>query len=133
MEFIEMETKEEILAVAEMERVIAPEVMSDAAEYLETIERDVRYDSEAGAEYYLIYNGGAAGFFALKNEGLTVTVDKIGILPERRRQGLFKRSVSFIRETYDPTLLRIAAYGDHPAIEAYGFKRAGDYYEMRFE
>lgn len=135
MEFIEMETKEEILAVAELERIIAPEVMGGGADvYLENIEHDVRYDSEAGAEYYLLYSGGPSGFFALHNEGLTVTVDKIGVLSERRRQGLFTRCVDFIRQTYDPTLLRIAACGaDRPALEAAGFQRSGDYYEKRYE
>lgn len=135
MEFIEMETKEDILAVAGLERAVAPEIMGEAAEaYLLNIERDVRYDSEAGAEYYLVYSGGVAGFFVLHNEGLTVTVDKIGVLPERRKQGLFTRSVNFIKETYDPTLLRIAAHGEsRPALAAAGFLRVGDYYEKRYE
>lgn len=135
MEFIEMETKEEIMALAEMERFIAPEIMGEAAEeYLLNIEHDIRMDSEAGAEYYLVYSGGAVGFFSLHNEGLTVTVDKIGVHPKRRRQGLFTRSMDFIRETYDPTLLRIAAHGARrPALEAAGFERVGDYYEKRYE
>lgn len=135
MEFLEMETKEEIMALSEIERRVAPEVMGDAAQdYLSAIEHDVRMDSEAGAEYYLVFSGGPAGFFSLKNEGLTVTVEKIGVLPERRRQGIFRRSIDFIRATYDPTLLRISAHGaDRPALAAYGFERVGDYYEKRYE
>ena len=85
MEFIEMETKEDIMALAELERAIAPEVMGDkAAEYLENIERDVRFDSEAGAEYYLVYSGGAAGFFSLNNDRRTARAAQAGHLhPER--------------------------------------------------
>ncbi len=130
-----METKEDILALADIERAIAPEVMCDKAEeYLRDIEHNVRYDSEAGAEYYLVYSGGAVAFFALHNEGLTVTVDKIGVLAAHRRRGVLRRSLSFIRETYDPTLLRVASHGGkRPALERLGFTLSGDYYEMRYE
>ena len=135
MEFIEMETKEDILALSEIERAVAPEVMGDKAEeYLFNIEHTVRYDSEAGAEYYLVYSGGAVGFFALHNEGLTVTVDKVGVLASRRRQGVLTRVVNFIRQTYDPTLLCFASHGAVcPALEKLGFTLSGDYYEMRYE
>lgn len=135
MEFIEMETKEDILALSDIERAIAPEIMGEAAEeYLLNIEHNVRYDSEAGAEYYLVYSGGAVGFFALHNEGLTVTVDKVGVIAPRRRQGVLRRIIAFIRQTYDPTLLRVTSHGrECPALERLGFALSGDYYEMRYE
>ena len=97
MEFVEMETKEDIMATAEIERTVAPEVMDHPEEYLSQIEHTVRMDSEAGAEYYLVYSGGAAGFFALHNEGLTVKVDKVAVLPAKRRKGVLKRILAFIR------------------------------------
>ena len=134
MEFVEMETKEDIMATAEIERTVAPEVMDHPEEYLSQIEHTVRMDSEAGAEYYLVYSGGAAGFFALHNEGLTVKVDKVAVLPAKRRKGVLKRILAFIRQTYDPTLLLINAHGKTcPPLEALGFTLQGDCYEMRYE
>lgn len=135
MEFIEMETKEDILALACLERECAPEFFGDGAEqYLTDIEHTVRMESEAGVEYYLIYSGGPAAFFALVNEGPTVTLTKLAVAPECRRRGIARRAVAFIRDTYDPTLLRIYTHGAAvDALSALGFERAGEYYEKRYE
>ncbi len=130
-----METKEDILAIAALERELAPEIMGErAAEYLEGIEHTVREHSEAGEEYYLVYRGGAVGFFALYNEGPSVTLTKLAVSVPHRRSGIARRIVAFVRETYDPEFLRIASYDRPcPALEAMGFALRGAYYEKRYE
>lgn len=135
MEFIEMETKEDILALAALERECAPEFFGDGAEeYLSDIEHTVRMESEAGGEYYLVYSGGPAAFFALVNDGLTVTLTKLAVSAGSRRRGIARRAIAFIRDTYDPTLLRVHTRGAAvDALSALGFVQAGEYYEKRYE
>ena len=130
-----METKEDIIAVGLLEKAIAPEIYSgeELAQYLSDIERDVRFACEAGEEYYLVCSGGVSGFFSLYNEGTTVTVNKVGILPEMRRKGLFRRCLDFILSTYDPQMIKIRAAGNCPAFDALGFCLRDGYYEKRFD
>ena len=134
MDFTEVETKEDIMAVGELERALACCAYSgyELDKYLEHIERDVRYESEAGEEYYLICSGGPVGFFALRNGGSTVTVDKIALLPAARGRGLFRRTIDFIYDTYFPDMIKIRAASPCHAALALGFTLCGDYYEKRF-
>lgn len=135
MDLIEIETKEDILCAAEIEKETAPEFFAqDAlAEYLDGIEHTIRFDIEAGAEYYIIAAGGPVGIISVRNEGDVLTVEKAVVIKEKRRMGYFKRALNIITETYDPPLLRIYSYGkDITAAEALGFIKSGEYYIKRY-
>lgn len=135
MELIEIETKEDILCAAEIEKEVAPEVFAQERSnaYLDGIEHTIRFDIEAGAEYYIIAAGGPVGIISVRNEGDVLTLEKAEIIKVKRRMGYFKRALNIITETYDPPLLRICSYGrDIPAAEALGFEKTGEYYTKRY-
>ena len=135
MELLEIETKEDILCAAELERTIAPEIFSKDTldNYIDNIEHKIRYDIEAGAEYYIISAGGPIGIISVRNDGDVLTLEKTEITKEKRHMGYFKRSLNIILETYDPTLVRINAFGMRvPAFEALGFVKKDNYYIKRY-
>ena len=134
MDIIEIETKEDIIAAAEIERRVAPELFSgqQLRDYLADLERKIRRDAENGTEYYLIYSSGRAGLFALINHGGRVELTKAEILPEYRRRGLFRRTLFLIEQTYDPQVIEVRAWGgDHPALHALGFTLVDQSYRKR--
>ena len=134
MEFVELETKEDIITAGLLARKVAPDVLTGCAltEYLDHIEQKIRQNMENDTEYYLIYSKGPVGWAALINQGDWLEVTEIGILPSHRRKGLFKRFLAFATETYDPPLIQIESQGQTlPAFVALGFIKNENVYEKR--
>lgn len=129
MEFVEVETKEDIMAAGQLVRTIAPDVLCGPAlhSFLCDIEHKIRLAMENDTEYYLVCRQGPVGYAALVNEGDCLAVKQIGFAPGWRRKGLLKRTLAFLAETYDPPLMRIDGWGkEQPALEALGFHKRED-------
>lgn len=135
MDLIEIETKEEIICAAELEKEIMPEVLSGDAlgEYLFEIEKKIRYEAEAGAEYYLVASSGPCGVICVRNQGEVVTIEKAEILKEKRNSVRFERILDILLETYDPPVLRITALAEKTGgFNPEGFELKDDYYIRRY-
>ena len=135
MDLIEIETKEEIICAAELEKEIMPEVLSGDAlnDYLMEIEKKIRYESEAGAEYYLVASSGPCGVVCVRNEGDVVSVEKAEILKEKRSSVSFERIIDILLETYDPPALRITALAEKTCgFCPNGYEREDNYYIKRY-
>ncbi|MCI8331555.1 MAG: GNAT family N-acetyltransferase [Clostridiales bacterium] len=135
VEFVELETKEDIITAGLLARKVAPSVLTGPAldAYLDGIEQKIRQNMENDTEYYIMYQQGPVGFAALVNSGDCLTLAEVGILSSHRGKGLLKRFLAFAVETYDPPLVKIESFGQSlPALAALGYTKNGNHYEKKF-
>ncbi|MCI8590073.1 MAG: GNAT family N-acetyltransferase [Clostridiales bacterium] len=135
MEFVELETKEDIITAGLLARKVAPTVLKDGdlCAYLDHIEQKIRQNMENDVEYYLIYQQGPVGFAALINRGEWLQITEIGVIPSQRQKGIGKRFLAFAAETYDPPVIRIDSWGQSlAALEALGYAKQGNDYVKSF-
>lgn len=129
MEFVEVETKEDIMAAGQLVRTIAPDVLCGPAlhSFLCDIEHKIRLAMENDTEYYLVCRQGPVGNAAWSTRATAWPSKADRLCAGWRRKGLLKRTLAFLAETYDPPLIRIDGWGkEQPALEALGFHKRED-------